>query len=43
MIDKKHDLSIVQQAKLLGLARSTIYYEARSVSAADLALMRRME
>jgi putative transposase len=43
MIDKKHDLSIVQQAKLLGLARSTIYYEARSVSAADLALMRRMD
>jgi len=43
MIDKKHDLSVVKQAKLLGLARSTIYYEARSVSAADLALMRRMD
>jgi putative transposase len=34
---------VVKQAKLLGLARSTIYYEARSVSAADLALMRRMD
>jgi putative transposase len=43
MIDKKHDLSVVKQAKLLGLARSTIYYEARSVSAADLAVMRRMD
>jgi putative transposase len=43
MIDKQHDLSVVKQAKLLGLARSTIYYEARSVSAADLALMRRMD
>jgi putative transposase len=43
MIDKKHDLSVVKQAKLLGLARSTIYYEARSVSAADLVLMRRMD
>lgn len=43
MIDKKHDLSVVKQAKLLGLARSTIYYEARTVSAADLALMRRMD
>jgi putative transposase len=43
MIDKKHDLSVVKQAKLLGFARSTIYYEARSVSAADLALMRRMD
>jgi putative transposase len=43
MIDKKHDLSVVKQAKLLGLARSTIYYEARNVSAADLVLMRRMD
>jgi putative transposase len=43
MIDKKHDLSVVKQAKLLSLARSAIYYEARSVSAADLALMRRMD
>ena len=43
MIDKKHDLSVVKQAKLLGLARSTIYYEARTVGAADLVLMRRMD
>ena len=43
MVDRKHDLSVVKQAKLLGLARSTICYEARTMSAADLVLMRRMD
>ena len=43
MIDKEHDLSIVKQAKLLGLSRSGIYYEPYPVSDADLALMRRMD
>lgn len=43
MIDKEHDLSIVKQAKVLGLSRSGVYYEPRSVSDADLALMRRMD
>ena len=43
MIDKKHDLSIVKQARLLGLSRSTIYYEARTEGGADLVLMRRMD
>jgi putative transposase len=43
MIDKEHDLSIVKQAKILGLSRSGVYYEPRPVSDADLALMRRMD
>ncbi len=34
MIDRDHDLSIVRQAKVLKLARSTVYYEPRPVSAA---------
>ncbi|MHC2790666.1 hypothetical protein ACVMBZ_009918 [Bradyrhizobium liaoningense] len=33
MIDRDHDLSIVRQAKVLKLARSTVYYEPRPVSA----------
>ena len=33
MIDRGHDLSIVRQAKVLNLARSTVYYEPRPVSA----------
>ncbi|MGC0392328.1 putative transposase [Bradyrhizobium liaoningense] len=43
MIDRDHDLSIVRQAKVLKLARSTVYYEPRPVSAEDLALMRRLD
>ncbi|MCB1537330.1 MAG: IS3 family transposase [Rhodoblastus sp.] len=43
MIDRDHDLSIVRQAKVLNLARSTVYYEPRPVSAEDLALMRRLD
>jgi putative transposase len=43
MIDRGHDLSIVRQAKALKLARSTVYYEPRPVSAEDLALMRRLD
>ncbi|MHC2395382.1 putative transposase [Bradyrhizobium liaoningense] len=43
MIDRGHDLSIVRQAKVLKLARSTVYYEPRPVSAEDLALMRRLD
>ncbi|MEY9420943.1 hypothetical protein ABIF69_007385 [Bradyrhizobium japonicum] len=27
MIDRDHDLSIVRQAKVLKLARSTVYYD----------------
>jgi putative transposase len=43
MIDRNHDLPISRQAKVLNLARSTVYYRPRPVSAADLALMRRLD
>jgi len=43
MIDRKHDLPISAQAKLLGLSRGTVYYLPRPVSDADLALMRRID
>ena len=40
MIDREHELQVVRQCELLGLARSTAYYQPVLVSAADLALMR---
>lgn len=43
MIDREHDLSIVKQAEVLGLSRSGVYYQPRSVNDADLALMRRID
>ena len=43
MIDRKHELSISAQAKLLGISRGTVYYLPRPVSDADLALMRRID
>jgi putative transposase len=43
MIDRKHDLPISAQAKLLGISRGTVYYLPRSVSDSDLALMRRVD
>jgi putative transposase len=43
MIDRSHDLSIVRQAKALGLSRSTVYYKPRPVPAEDLKLMRRLD
>jgi len=43
MIDRNHDLSITRQAKALGISRGSVYYLPRAVSAADLALMRRMD
>lgn len=43
MIDRTHELALVTQARLLGLARSTLYREPRPVSAADLAVMRRID
>ncbi len=42
MIDREHDLPVRRQAKVLKLARSTVYYKARPFSAEDLALMRRL-
>ena len=43
MIDATHDLPIVRQAELLGISRSNLYYLPRPPSAADLALMRRID
>ena len=43
MIDPLHDLSITRQAELLGMSRGMVYYLPRPVSAADLALMRRID
>ena len=43
MIDREHDLSIARQAKALGVARSSVYYRPRPVSAEDLGLMRRLD
>jgi putative transposase len=43
MIDRAHDLPLATQARLLGIARSTVYREPAPVSAADLAVMRRID
>ena len=43
MIDGDHKLPVSRQAKLLKLARSTVYYRPGPVSAGDLALMRRLD
>ena len=43
MIDRQHDLSIGKQAKAVNISRGSIYYLPRAVSAADLAVMRRMD
>ena len=43
MIDRGHDLPLERQAGLLGLSRSSLYYEPRPVSAAELAIMRRID
>jgi putative transposase len=43
MIDRAHELPLVRQAELLRLSRSSLYYEPRPVSAAELAIMRRID
>ena len=43
MIDRDHELSVSRQAEVVGIARSTVYYLPRPVSAADLALMRQID
>ena len=43
MIDPSHGLAIARQAKVLNLSRSSVYYKPRPVSAADLAIMRRID
>ena len=43
MIDREHDLPLAQQARVLNLARSSVYYQPRPVPAEDLAIMRRLD
>lgn len=43
MIDRDHALSVTKQAELVGIARSTVYYLPRPVSADDLALMKQID
>ena len=43
MIDRDHDLPLTRQAAVLNISRASLYYKPRPVSAADLALMRRMD
>ena len=43
MIDRDHQLSIARQAQLLEISRGSVYYLPRPVSAAELALMRRID
>ena len=43
MIDREHDLPITKQAEALNISRGSAYYLPRPVSAADLALMRRID
>ena len=40
MIDRQHSLPLAKQAKALGISRGMLYYAARPVPAADLALLR---
>ncbi|NGZ11207.1 MAG: hypothetical protein CV088_17845 [Nitrospira sp. LK70] len=43
MINRTHPWPVVWQCQLLGVARSTAYYQPTPVSAAVLALMRRID
>jgi putative transposase len=43
MIDRDHELSVTSQAEVVGIARSTVYYLPRPVSAADLDLMQQLD
>jgi hypothetical protein len=43
MIHRAHDLPITNQAAALNISRGSVYYLPRPVSAADLALMRRLD
>ena len=43
MIDPGHQLPITKQAEVLEISRSSVYYQPRPVSGADLMLMRRID
>jgi len=42
MIDRSHGLPLARQAQALGVSRGSVYYLPRPGSAADLAIMRRI-
>jgi putative transposase len=43
MIDRSHALPLTRQARELGISRGSVYYLPRPTSAADLAIMRRID
>jgi len=43
MIDRSHGLPLTRQAEVLRLSRGSLYYDPCPVSAADLAIMRRID
>ncbi|MEX3681983.1 IS3 family transposase [Paraburkholderia sp. BR14320] len=43
MIDRAHALPIAQQARLVGIARSSVYYQPQPVNETELKLMRRID
>jgi putative transposase len=43
MIDRNYKLSVSRQAQILGISRGSVYYLPQPASAADLALMRRID
>ena len=43
MIDRCHELPVTRQAEALNISRGSVYYLPRAVSAADLAIMRRLD
>jgi len=43
MIDRKHQLAISRQAKLLEISRGSVYYRPKPVSEEDLAFMRQID
>jgi putative transposase len=43
MIDRSHALPLTRQAQALGISRGSVYSRQRPTSAADLAIMRRMD
>ena len=43
MIDRKHQLSISRQAKLLEISRGSVYYQSRPTKEKDLAIMRQVD
>ena len=43
MIDRSHALPLIRQARQLGMSRGSMCYLLKAVSAADLAIMRRID